>query len=122
MTKVVYNSCYGGFSLSEKGIRRYAEIKGMTLYPEKTEFGSTTWWTKPPTEPRVYGDDTFYDRDLERDDPVLVQVVEELGSEADGGCAALDIEDVPSGMQYRIDEYDGNERVMTREDYDWKVA
>lgn len=29
--KVVINKCYGGFSLSEKAILRYAEIKNINL-------------------------------------------------------------------------------------------
>jgi len=39
-----------------------------------------------------------------------------------GGFADLQIEDVPAGIAYRIDEYDGNERVMTNSSYDWKIA
>lgn len=97
MTKVVYNNCYGGFSLSEKAIARYKEIKGSIS-------------------------EQFYDRDIDRDDPALVQVVEELGKGANGFLASLRIEDVPAGTKYRIDEYDGNENVMTVDDYEWKVA
>lgn len=37
MTKIVYNACFGGFGLSEAGLMRYAELKGLTLYPEKNE-------------------------------------------------------------------------------------
>lgn len=97
MTKVVYNACYGGFSLSEGAIARYKEIKGSVP-------------------------DNFYPRDIERDDPALVQVVEELGSKANGHCAALQIEDVPKGTEWRIDEYDGNESVATKDSYEWKTA
>lgn len=50
------------------------------------------------------------------------QRVEELGKKADGDCAELAIEDVPAGTAYRIDEYDGSERVMTNDSYDWKIA
>jgi len=31
--KVVINDCYGGFGLSHEGVMRYAELKGMRLYP-----------------------------------------------------------------------------------------
>lgn len=94
MTKVVYNACFGGFSLSKKGAARYAELKGMSVY----------------------------DSDIPRADPMLVQVVEELGDEANGDYAELRIKDVPPGTLYRIDEYDGNESVMTQSEYDWSVA
>jgi hypothetical protein len=145
--KVVYNACFGGFSLSEAGIARYAEIKGITLYPERDpqypSFGIVTYWTVPPEDRtailegdawnrasmeerkasnEAYGRMSLYSRDIPRDDPALVQVVEELGEKANGQCADLRIEDVPAGTLWRIDEYDGSERVMTQSDYEWKLA
>jgi hypothetical protein len=147
MTKVVYNACYGGFSLSEAGIMRYAELKGITLYPEYDArfptLRAATYWTVPPEQRsgvlstedwhgatqeqraesnRLHSELSIYDRDLDRADPVLVQVVEELGDTANGRCAKLRIEDVPAGTLYRIDEYDGNESVMTQDTYEWKLA
>lgn len=102
MTKIVYNACYGGFSLSDKAIARYAELKGLNLVPEKNEFSFINWKDADTGE-------YFFDRDLDRTDPILVQVVEELGDEADGRCASLVIEEVPAGTLYRITEYDGAE-------------
>ena len=98
MTKIVYNACYGGFSLSEKAIKRYWELKGEP-YPED-------WW----------------DRSIDRADPILVQVVEELGESANGDYAELKIRALVKGTLYRIDEYDGLEQVMTQNEYDWRVA
>lgn len=115
MTKIVYNACYGGFSLSDEAIERYAELKGLNLVREKTEFGFSVW------KDAVTGE-YFNDRDIERDDLILVQVVEELGDDADGGCAKLVIEELAPGTQYRIDEYDGFESVCTRDSYDWKTV
>lgn len=45
----------------------------------------------------------------------LVAVVEALGNDANGRSAKLAIEKV-YGNQYRIDQYDGAERVVTPED------
>jgi len=121
--KVAYNACFGGFGLSEAGMRRYAEIKGLTLYPERDKLLSSLviYWTVPPEErPERYS--CIYDRDLDRADPALIQVIEELGDNANGFCADLAIRDVPSGARYRIDEYDGNERVVLVDEYEWKVA
>ena len=98
MTKVVYNACYGGFGLSDIAMTRYWELKGETK-PE-------TWW----------------DHYLDRADPMLVQVVEELGSDASDNCADLKIRNVPAGSLYRIEEYDGYESVVTQEEYRWKLA
>lgn len=98
MTKIVYSACYGGFSLSEKAISRYWELKGEPC-PKN-----------------------WYDRGIDRTDPILVQVVEELGEDANGSYAKLRIEELPKGTIYRIDEYDGFESVKTQDDYDWSVA
>jgi len=48
---------------------------------------------------------------MKRDDPVLVQVVEELGDAASGRHAKLKVVEVPDGIDYEIDEYDGIERI-----------
>jgi len=92
MPKIVYNGCYGGFGLSEEAKERYAELTGC--------------------------DPDFYDRELPRHDPALVQVVEELGDEANGFCAQLRIEEI-EGTKYRIDEYDGYESVEQPNDIEW---
>ena len=39
--KVVINSDYGGFSLSDKAIRDYAQRKGITLVEKEDRFGNT---------------------------------------------------------------------------------
>lgn len=90
--KVVYNACFGGFGLSDEGKERYAELSG--------------------------GSADFHDWDLSRHDPVLVQVVEELGDAASGFCGNLQIAEI-EGSVYRIDEYDGNESVETPDSVDW---
>ena len=88
--KIVINTCYGGFSLSEKGIARSLEIAGIT-----------------PTK-------DFYNRDIPRDDPALVRVVKEMGAVADGRCAALKIVDIPDDVEWQIEEYDGLEWVAEK--------
>jgi hypothetical protein len=140
MTKVVYNACYGGFNLSREACERYWEIKGQQVWIEEDkQFKSldmfTVWlvspeerpkkpepWYSAPVEERIafnkkHSEQTWYDRDVSRHDPILVQVVEELGEKANGSCARLAIEEV-SGP-YRIDEYDGFESVETPNSYDW---
>lgn len=120
MAKVVYNACYGGFSLSDEAIRLGRQISGDPM------------WGGPTFVGEVYEDGAVIEKrhftnmnhiyDIERTDPVLVQIVEQLGDKASGMCAKLRIEEVPTGSLYRIDEYDGNETVMTQDNYDWKVA
>jgi hypothetical protein len=134
MTKVVYNACYGGFSLSKEACQRYWDIKGQQVWIEDTRWGFTVWlvppeerleereWSSRTMDERTaynlaYSKQTWYNRDVDRHDPVLVQVVEELGKKANGDFAELAIDEVHG--PYRIDEYDGNESVMTSGNYDW---
>lgn len=51
------------------------------------------------------------DDDIERDDPDLVAVVEELGDRANGNHAKLRVVEIPADVAWEIDEYDGLERV-----------
>lgn len=92
MAKIVFNACYGGFGLSDEAKARYAELTG--------------------------GSADFYDWDLSRHDPILVQVVEEMGDEASGFGGDLRVKEI-EGSLYRIDEYDGNESVETPDSIDW---
>lgn len=132
MTKIVINACYGGFGLSDAAMHAYAARKGKTLHPEKAGFLTTTYWTVPQEERvtvptsqqwlkmtaaeradhnKKYNSQTIYDRDIPRDDPDLVAVVEELGKKAAGDYAALEVVEVPDGVVWEIAEYDGFEHV-----------
>lgn len=144
MTKVVINCCYGGFGLSDAAVRRYAELKGITLYPEPMMPGDSMlrYWTVPANERNVLEDSAFYaasmderrasnrrygeitlsPHDIERTDPILVQVVEELGEKANGPHSLLDVVDLAPGTHYRITEYDGLEDIQERDAEDWSIA
>ena len=152
MTKVVYNACYGGFGLSpeatlwlwEQGCtgvdvthvndywpladRAEGELKFPTLgyaytlaawraYKNGENAGSLFLSVFTPDEQYVLNA-----RDVSRTDPLLVQVVEDMGGRASGSCAQLAIREIPEGSKYRIDEYDGIESVVTPEEYDWQIA
>lgn len=142
---VVINVCYGGFGLSEAAIRRYAEIKGLTLYPEESRVSGwlTTWWIVPTSERigiiptddwysasladrqasnRAYDKFVLTPSDIDREDPALVQVVEELGAAASGPHAKLVIQDLDRGTAYAIDEYDGLESLRLRDQDGWRTA
>jgi len=112
MTKVVYNRCYGGFGLSNEAMDRMVELgyEGLKPNPEyvpnsKGMFDSHKYWG---------------DYSIPRHDPILVQVVEELGEKANGSCSELRIEEVDG--PYRIEEYDGYETVKEPYDvHDWII-
>ncbi len=73
MQKIVTNRCYGGFGLSDQASMRYANLKELVVAPMH--------WK------------------ISRDDPILVQVVEELGETANGSCAELEVTEIPDGVE-----------------------
>jgi hypothetical protein len=114
--KIIINRCYGGYGLSEKAVMMYAKLKGLTLYPDP-DGGITHYYTIPvdqykKMEKEVRNKHYFYPaRAISRSDPLLVQVVEELGLEANEDLAELKIIDIPDDLDYEIDEYDGIETI-----------
>lgn len=112
MKKIVINSDFGGFSLSDKAMERYLELKDIKWVKEETEYGSTLYFHHGYIK-----DDEDEDKwhiseyNFERDDPALVQVVEELGVDANGTYANLKIVEIPDDIEWHIHEYDGIESV-----------
>ena len=46
-----------------------------------------------------------------RTHPDLIDAITQAGEEASGSCAKIKIIEIPDGVQYEIDEYDGLETV-----------
>ena len=113
MRKVVYNACYGGFSLSREAVLLARK------YSKNPKWGGATIKGDIYDSGQVCNSDYGYIDDLiARHDPILVKVVEELGVEKAGGSLSnLKIAEVDG--PYRIDEYDGFESVETPNSYDW---
>lgn len=135
--KVVINSCFGGFGLSLRGQEEYLKLIGKEAFfyartkcsykdgvEEHTKVGvdhneSLFIYTLTKDFGDTYGkltedemDEYFFsDDDIERTDPNLIAVVEKLGEEADGNFASLSIIEIPDGINWEIDEYDGMESV-----------
>ena len=82
--KIVINSCYGGFGLSDQALELYNQLTNQSL-------------------------ESYYD--IPRNDPILVHVVETLGTAANGRFAQLHIVDIPDNVNWQISEYDGMEQV-----------
>jgi hypothetical protein len=85
--KIVINNRHGGFGLSDEARALYYKRAGTPILP---------------------------DRDVKRDDPILVQVVEELGEGADDRFSELIIIEIPDDVQWQIEEYDGAEWIAER--------
>lgn len=80
--KIVVNKCFGGFGLSKEAIERLSELGADGI-----------------------------DVEANRHNPILVQVVEELGKAASDVFAELVIVEIPDGVDWWIVEYDGAEDV-----------
>ena len=104
--KIVINNCYGGFGLSDKAMYRYAELAGIKLVEGEKQWDCTVLYKY-----EVKDENHFWEGDFKRDDPFLVQVVEELGEEANGWAANLKVVDIPDDVNWTIEEYDGIEWV-----------
>lgn len=134
--KIVINHCHGGFGLSHEAMMRYCELKGLTVYPEKVGYLNDMqyylYWLVPKEErfdlTKVFDRENLTDEEyeaeiqkydnqsidyyeIERNDPALVQVVEELGKSADGEFARLLIVEIPDDVKWTIEEYNGREWV-----------
>jgi hypothetical protein len=134
--KIVINTCHGGFQLSHKAIVRYLEILGKKVWIEEDEDwqGKFNYWLVSKEERvinresdfwsmsreekmaynKAWSEQNFHDRDIARDDPILVQVVQELGIDANSRYSELKIVEIPDDVEWQIDEYDGNEWVAEK--------
>lgn len=139
--KVVINACFGGFGLSPIATAKYLELRGdKCFFYKQTRYsfreGKNLYERVGDAEALKRGgisyattidlgesfekwpkDDNgnFYERDLERNDPLLIRVVEELGSSAASGhYAKLRVVEIPDGTEWEISEYDGNEHVAEK--------
>ena len=126
--KIVYNSCYGGYSLSDKAIdwlsEHGSERTKNFIAQKRIEAKEIEDFTSASQE-RIYNVTKFYVMDavrsfLKRHDPDLVAVVEALGKEVNGTFSELDIEEIDED-KYFIEEYDGRETVVTPYDICWEV-
>ena len=78
--KIVINKCYGGFCPSD------------AVMEELRKRGK-------PFERYI----------VPRNDPDLVDLVESMGAEANGPCSSLKVVEIPDGVNWQLEEYDGIE-------------
>lgn len=83
--KVVINTCFGGFNLSDAAREMYATRKGIN--PEDV-----------------------FNFEIPRDDYDLVAVVEALGGRMGPGTA-LKVVEIPADVRWQVEEYDGSEHI-----------
>ena len=102
MNKVVVNTCFGGFGLSQEALALLQE-QGVKMEIYDSEY-------YPEEEPQL-----MLGEALKRHDSRLVEVVEKLGKLANTWASDLEVVEIP-GNRYRIEEYDGSEAIYWPED------
>lgn len=85
--KIAICANYGGWDISEKVITRYNELTGNN---------------------HKFGDH------ISRDDPFLIQAIEELGQEANTPWCNIKILEIPFDVDWQIQDYDGREWIAER--------
>lgn len=110
--KVVINADFGGFSISRKAAE-YMAAKGNNRAIK--ELARALKYADDPMGGwfgfgYVDGMEGGYDRT----DPDLISAIKALGDEANGDCATLKIIDIPDGIEWEIDNYDGSETIHER--------
>ena len=110
LVKIVINSDYGGFSLSDEAILEYGKRKGLNLVKDE----NTNWSISIFYKDSVAKENYFEDREIPRNDPDLVSVVEDLGESANGFAANLKIVEIPEDVDWYVEENDGREWVAEK--------
>jgi hypothetical protein len=105
---IVINEVHGGFGLSKEAKLLYLERAGIAYTLKSGPDRHTESLYGPQIE--VNGD-IWGEEEISRDDPILVDVVRQLGSKADGRFAKLKIVEVPAGVKWNVADYDGVEWV-----------
>ena len=85
--KIVINDCHGSFGLSKEALALYNE-RAVTVIT--------------------------HERDIGRNNPILVEIVEQLGNAANGDFAELKVVDIPDDVEWIIQEYDGDEWISEK--------
>ena len=138
--KLVVNRCYGGFRLSDKAYEWLGQ-RGIPIVPYYPSTRVNQRFVEDPrnnknngkvifdrkispkdpdnvldTEERtILAMGRYWDgwtrMEEHRGDPLVVQCVEALGKDASSSLSELEVVNIPDGIQWRLDDYDGIESV-----------
>jgi hypothetical protein len=130
--KIVINRCYGGFGLSDLAYEQLIKW-GVPVrkYVEQERGKDGLYKPEPKNEGEIIFDRTLSPEDKfsspnylrlmgrywetwvseNRTHPLLVKVVKKLGKKSWGRHAELKIIEIPEGVNYEINDYDGLESI-----------
>ena len=111
--KIAINTQYGGFGLSDEAFEALLKRKGIEFEKVDTTFGCSNYYAKGHAN-----DDEYFISQYEyyepRNDPDLIAVIEEFGDNAHGWAASLKVVEIPYGVAWQIEEYDGLEHIAEK--------
>ena len=125
MINIAINTRVGGFRLSAKAIKRLAELEGKECF----FFVCQSFNKYVQVNIEDIGDSRFYAysdcsldsknyisaHDYKRDNPKLIQVINELGDEVNTRFSSIKIVEIPEGVDWEIEEdSDGTEVVREK--------
>ena len=120
--KIILNKCYGGY-----GINTQAELELLRRAGFKTKVTTNKWGDKD-IYINIDGEwKNVYDVEeaqnlFDRTSPLLIKLIEEWGSDkVSDTFANLVVEEVDKSREFIIDEYDGTEAIIYKDNFDWIV-
>ena len=103
---LVINTQHGGFGLSRDAQIAYLERSQIPYSLVDRDDRHSTQRYGPII---MVNGKHWYDKDIARDDPVLVGLVHELGREVNNEYARLKVVRIPADVAWQIEDYDGKE-------------
>jgi hypothetical protein len=129
MISIAINTRVGGFGFSAKAIKRLAELDGKEcfFFVYGQQCGYVHIDLEKVDDGRFYAysdlsmdvDKMISVRDYNRDDPKLIQVIKELGNEASNRFSAVEIVEIPDGVDWYIDEDEDGTEVVREKSRSW---
>jgi hypothetical protein len=111
--KIVINTTPGGFILNEKGISEFLNRKGVSFVIEHGKHEITSFLVGEKQE-------LFSSHDIDRSDPVLVEMVETFGDDiVDVNYCHLKVVEIPDGVKWVVIEEEWGEEYVAEQHRTW---
>jgi hypothetical protein len=108
--KILINADYGGFGLSDEAKELYLTKKGISFTKEERRsflFDEKYYF--------YIDGEYFSEHDLKRDDPIMIEIFEQLGSERFSSTfCTVKVVEIPFEVEWILCEYDGNEWIAEK--------
>lgn len=108
MKKIAINRCFGGFCLSSEAMIMYLKktFPNGNITTESDEYGFSRY---------LVDGEEVYEFEVSdynnRENPILIKVIETLGEKANGSHSKIKIVEIPDDVKYEITDYDGKETI-----------